>query len=113
MKLLSKKIEWYCNNEERKWKRIYHSLEIGVISISAWSLIFVVLVYGNGENLQYPILFFIAGIAISSGALIPVIHNSVSLNRWQTQAITIGLGCAVGLSTICSLLLLELQLANT
>jgi hypothetical protein len=112
LKSLSEKIQWYCEKEQRLWKRIYHFIEIAIISMSATSLVVLIQMNGDGTKLQAAITVFIAAIAASSASLMPVILKSKVLNRWQTQTVTLGLGCGVGISTICTLLLLELQLSS-
>ena len=113
LKSLSEKIEWYCQKEQRLWKRIYHLSEIVFISISALVLAVLVQIYGSGNNLQSAVVAFIIIIALSSILLAPTVLKSVSFNRWQTQVITLGLGSGVGISAICTLFLFELQLVGT
>ena len=111
MKSLSEKIEWYNSVESRRWKRIYHCLEFSIIAVAGFILIGIVSIYGNGTNLQSLLLFFIGVISFSSALMIPGLYEPY-FKRWHIFAMTLGLGCSIGVSTLASLFILELQIAN-
>jgi hypothetical protein len=113
LKTLSEKINWYRESETRQWKRIWHCIEISLISISAIAILVVIQIYGNGTKLQPVFMLFTLAMAISSAALVIPIYQSVVFKRWHVQFITLGLGCGVGISAIAAFLILELQLGNT
>ena len=111
MKSLSERIEWYRSVESRRWKRIYHCVELAIISVTVLMLIGVVYFYGNGTKLQSLLVLFLSIFSFSSFLLIPGLYVPF-FKRWQIFVLILGLGCGVGLSALACLFMLELQIEN-
>jgi hypothetical protein len=112
VKTLSEKVQWYREPECRKWKRIWHCLELSVIALSAIAVALVMQVHGDGTKLQYPFTFFALGVSFSAGCLVPSVYQALTFKRWQIQVIAIGLGCGVGVAAIAAFGILEMQHAS-
>ena len=114
MKTLSERIKWYSEPETRRWKRIWHCIELFFISLSAIVVLVVTQIYGNGTKLQPIFILFTLVVAISSVLIALPVYQSVAFKRWHIQIITLGFGGGgVGIAAVAAFLLLELQLANT
>jgi Na+-translocating ferredoxin:NAD+ oxidoreductase RnfA subunit len=105
----SEKVEWYSSVEHRRWKLVYHSIEFSILSIASFVLIVVVNIHGDGSRLQSLLVLFIGLIGLVSAAMAFAVKNSL-FKRWHIFAITLGFGCGIGVSTLASLFLLELQI---
>lgn len=112
MKTLAERIEWYNSVENRRWKRIYHSVEVSIIALIGLIISGIISFYGNGTRLQVTLLLFIAGVSLSSALMVPALYRAY-FKRWHIFAITLGLGCSIGVSALAGLFLLKLQLANS
>ena len=98
--------------ETRRWKQIYHCLELSFIAIIGAIIIGVILVYSDGRHLQTVLMFFTLLHSLASLALAPVMLRPF-FKRWQIFALTLGLGCGMGLSALAAIFSLQLlQLAS-
>jgi hypothetical protein len=110
MTFLTQKIAWYHSPEHRKWKRIYHCIELALISLFGWAAFVLTLHYTDSTSLQKLVLLFTGLLSLSAALLVPALYHPL-FKRWHIFVITPGLGCGMGLSAVAGLLLLELQLA--
>ena len=113
MRSLSEKIRWYKEPESRKWKRIWHCVELSLISISAIAVLGVMQWYGNGTKFQPILMLFTFILAVSSFGISLSLYSSLGLKRWQIQLIILGLGCGAGISALAGFVILELQLVSS
>lgn len=111
MKKLNQRINWYKYIEDRKWKRIYHCVEIGLVVLIGIVNLGVLNFYGNGQSLQSVISLFLCGVIVASIMLVPATYKPF-FQRWHIFALTLSLGSAMALAIIASLLALELQWVN-
>ncbi|QFS87140.1 MULTISPECIES: hypothetical protein [unclassified Marinobacter] len=112
MKTLPEKIQWYREPEGRKWKRVWHCVELSLIALSAIAVSLVMQVYGDGTKIQYPFIFLTLVVSLSAACLVPSVYQVSTFKRWQIQIIILGLGCSVGISALAAFGILELQHAN-
>lgn len=113
MKTLADKIIWYRESENRKWKRLLHCLELSLIALGTIAVVVVMQLYGDGTKLQYVFMLFASGVAVSATCLVPPVYLKQTFKRWHILAVTLGLGCGMGISAVSALVILELQLANS
>jgi predicted Abi (CAAX) family protease len=113
MQSLTEKISWYKEPEDRKWKRIWHCVELLLISLSAVAVEGVMQWYGNGTKFQPIFMLFTFIIALSTFGMALSVYSSLELKRWQIQLIILGLGCGAGISAIAGFVILELQLVSS
>lgn len=111
MSKLAEKIQWYSSVEERKWKRIYHCIEILFIALAGIVAAGVLLAYGSGEGFELVVLLFVACLAVASLLIIPAMYRQ-NFKRWHIFSITLGFGSGMGLAIAASFLVLELQQLN-
>jgi len=109
MKTLTEQISWYSEFENRKWKRIFHCIELSVISVLSLIIPAVMYIYGDGTNLQPILVFFSLILAISSAPLVLPLYQNQAFKRWHVLFITTGFGCGVGVSALTGFLILNLQ----
>ncbi len=113
VKSLSEKINWYREPETRKWKRIWHSVELSLISLSEIVVLVTVQIYGNGTNFQVVFTLFTLIIALCSALLVPAFYQSNSFQRWHIRLVTASFVCGAGISSLAGFLILEMQHAST
>jgi len=113
MKHLSEKIVWYREAETRRWKCLWHAVELLVIAIAAVAVLVITHIYGDGTKIQPIFTVFTAVLAIASASLSLSLLGGGVFKRWHIQMINLGLGCGVGLSAVTVFLMLELQLVGT
>ncbi|WP_390616327.1 hypothetical protein [Maricurvus nonylphenolicus] len=113
MKSLSERINWYKQPETRKWKRLWHCVELSLISLSALVVLVVVYMYGNGTKLQPLLMLFTGMVALSSACLLPSFYSLSTFKRWHIQLITLGLGSGAGISAVAAFVVLELQYVSS
>lgn len=111
MSKLEEKIQWYSSVEERKWKRVYHCIEIAFIAMAGIVAASVLLVYGSGEGFESVVLLFLVCLTVASLLLIPAMYRQY-FKRWHIFSITLGFGSGMGLAIAASFLVLELQQLN-
>lgn len=110
---LAEKMNWYREVETRKWKRIWQSIELSLISIFGVIIPAVMYTYGDGTNFQSTLMFFTLALSVSSASLVVPFYQSVTFKRWHIQVITYGFVCGVGLSALTGFLILGLQQSST
>ena len=106
MKNLPETIAWYQAVEDRRWKQVYHFVELLIIGIAGLAIIAVLFIYGETHRLQQVLSFFVLLISLASLALAPAMLYP-QFKRWQIFMISLGLGCGIGVSTIAALFLLQ------
>ncbi|MEM7208871.1 MAG: hypothetical protein AAF434_13695 [Pseudomonadota bacterium] len=109
MKSLREKINWYEEPETRKWKRIWHCIEVFLFVLAMIVVLAIMQIYGDGTKLQGVVTLFIVIMALSCLFLVPYFYSPSVLKRWQMQLITLGLGCGAGISAVAAFVVLELQ----
>jgi hypothetical protein len=110
VKTLTETVNWYCNVENRKWKRVLQCIEMSLISMLAVVISTVLYVYGDNTKLQPILMFFTLTLSILSALLVVPFYQSITFNRWHVQVIKLTFICSLGLSTLAGLVMLELQL---
>ena len=113
MKTLAENINWYREIETRKWKRIWHCIELSIISVVAVIIPAVMFIYGDGTSFQPVLIFFTLALSVTSASLIIPFYQSMIFKRWHIQVIIYGFMCGVGLSALAGFLILGLQQSGT
>jgi hypothetical protein len=109
LKSLSEKINWYKESETRTWKPVWYCVELSLIALSAFVVMAVILIYGDGTKLQPLLALFTGLMGLSSICLAPSLYRFSGFKRWHIQLILLGLGCGTGISAVAAFLMLELQ----
>ncbi|GGY48043.1 hypothetical protein GCM10011297_21150 [Bacterioplanes sanyensis] len=105
MSALAKKIDWYQQPERRRWKQLWHAVELALIGLCAAAVVVTVAVYASGPG-QLVLCAFSAAIAISAWALAINVGRGNDLLRWQILAMTLGLGAGMGCAALAGINLL-------
>lgn len=90
-----------------------HCIEFSLISISAFVVVSVMLVYGNWTQFQVAFILFSVVVALSSAFLALAMFGQRSFQRWQIRVITLALVGGAGLAALSAFVILELQYAST
>ena len=77
------------------------------------AILMVLLIYGNGTNLQPALFLFVAVISLSALAMTFAVSKPCELNRWHIEILEFGVAGAIGVSALATFLLLDIQYVNT
>jgi len=90
MKTLSEKIAWYKETETRNWRRIVSSVLMSLSTACGIAILIVMLIYGDGSNLQSVLFLFVLVVSLSALAMTFAISKSKELKRWHIEIIEFG-----------------------
>ena len=113
MKTLSEKVTWYKESETRLWRQIVSNVLMSFFSVCGVAILVVMLIYGDGTNLQPVLFLFTLVVSLSVIAMTFAIIKSSELKRWHIEIIEFGYAGAIGISAVATFLLIEMQYVNT
>jgi len=105
----NEKIAWYNEPEQRRWKRVWHVIELCLYSIA--TIVCAATLYINGDGTTFQSLYIVVSLSLCVSCFIHAIgiYHNQTIKRWHMQAVSFGYLSGAGLCALSGFLILSVQ----